>query len=545
VPGLFVEPQLNELQFSSCAFASPASPFERKSKLGNFPRDGLVGSDNATMPNSHAEQMALRWRQRALIPNAPGDSRPQVLILGAGPAGVGAAYQLVRRGIAHPTVLEQRDTVGGNAGSFEVDGIWADYGSHRLHPACDPEILADLKELLGEDLLSRPRHGRIRLRGRWIHFPLKPLDLMFHLPPQFAFGVATDMSRRVFSSRNPGAETFSSILERALGRTICRDFYFPYAYKIWGLPPEQLSVTQARRRISANSLGKMFRKIASSVPGLKPPGAGRFYYPKFGYGEISQRLHEAATGGGAECIFGARVAAIEREGNRITAVRYVKGGEEKRVTSNNVWSTLPLTVLARCFQPEAPAPVLEAASRISFRGMILIYLVLEQNQFTEYDAHYFPEASIPISRLSEPKNYSVAIEPRDRTLLCAELPSDPGSPEWAMTDEQLGKLLCRSLAEAGLPVSVPIRSAFTRRLPQAYPMYQIGYEAQFEAIDRWIGELEGILTFGRQGLFVHDNTHHALYMAYAAADCFSSDGTFDWARWIGFRKVFETHVVED
>ena len=114
-----------------------------------------------------------------------------------------------------------------------------------------------------------------------------------------------------------------------------------------------------------------------------------------------------------------------------------------------------------------------------------------------------------------------------------------------MTDQQLGDLLCRWLGQAGLPVTVPVRRAFTRRLPQAYPMYQIGYEAQFEAIDKWIGELEGLLTFGRQGLFVHDNTHHALYMAYAAADCFAAEGTFDWSRWNEFRKVFETHVVED
>src|SRR5271169_1082576 len=183
------------------------------------------------MTDSQIAKQAVRWRQWASRSGSGQRSHPRVLILGAGPAGVGAAYQLARRGIAQATVLEQRDIVGGNAGSFEVDGIWADYGSHRLHPACDPEILADLRELLGTDLLSRPRHGRIWLRGRWIHFPLKPLDLMFHLPPQFAFGVAGDMVRKVLRSRDSRPETFSSVLERALGRTICRDFYFPYARK--------------------------------------------------------------------------------------------------------------------------------------------------------------------------------------------------------------------------------------------------------------------------------------------------------------------------
>jgi len=487
---------------------------------------------------------AIRWRQWA-SPSAGLNGRlPEVLILGAGPAGVGAAYQLARRGIARATVLEQRETVGGNAGSFEVDGIWADYGSHRLHPSCDPEILADLRDLLGHDLASRPRHGRIRLRGRWIHFPLKPLDLAIHLPPQFAFGVASDMLRKSVGSRDAQVETFSSVLERALGRTICRDFYFPYANKIWGMPPEAISVAQARRRVSANSLPKMLRKVASAIPGLKPPGAGRFYYPRLGYGEISECLYKAAAAAGAEFRFGTRVTAIERDENGITAVRFLQNEKETRMPVANVWSTLPITLLARGMRPEAPATILEAASKISFRAMILIYLVLEQKQFTEYDAHYFPEVAIPISRLSEPKNYVPASEPQDRTLLCAELPTNLGSPEWNMSDEQLGNHLCRWLAEAGLPVSVRVLRAFTRRLPQAYPIYQVGYEEHFDAVDRWLQGIRGLLTFGRQGLFVHDNTHHALYMAYAAAECFK-DGVFDWKQWHDFRNVFETHVVED
>ena len=494
------------------------------------------------------DKPAARWRQDASLSMPSGASGRHIVILGAGPAGVGAAYQLTRRGIAHVTVLEQRDTVGGNAGSFELEGLRADYGSHRLHPACDPEILADLQALLGDHLRSRPRHGRIRLRRRWIHFPLQPLDLIFHLPKEFAFGVAADYVRKFFfhrSQRDSRPDTFATVLEHALGRTICRDFYFPYARKIWGVPPEQLSVTQARRRISANSISKMIRKVALAVPGLKPPGAGRFYYPLLGYGEISERLYEAAKGKGAEFLFGARVLSIERDSSGVIGVSYVQGGEEHHIPATNVWSTLPITVLVQSIRPEAPAEVLDAASRISFRGMILIYLVLEQDRFTEYDAHYFPSVEIPITRLSEPKNYSGTSEPRNRTLLCAELPADSKSPEWAMTDEELGAQLCGWLAQAGLPVTAPIRRISTRRLKQAYPMYGIGYEVYFEKIDGWLAQLKGLLTFGRQGLFVHDNTHHALYMAYGAAESFGADGVFDWELWREFRRVFETHVVED
>ena len=471
--------------------------------------------------------------------------QPHVVILGAGPAGTGAAYQLIRTGAARVTVLEQRHTVGGNAGSFSLGGMRVDYGSHRLHPACRPEILEDLMRLLGEDLLLRPRHGRIRLQGRWIHFPLKPLDLVFHVPKSFLFGVARDMARKLFPEHGTRKATFASVLERSLGRTICRDFYFPYARKLWGMPPEQLSVMQAKRRVSANSLAKMIRKIASSVPGWKPPSAGKFYYPRHGYGEISERLYEVARKGGAEFLLGAQVTAIEREENRVSAVRYEQNGAEYRIPAPFIWSTLPLTVLAKSIHPGPPFEVEAAASKVGFRGMILIYLVLEQKQFTEYDAHYFPEESIPISRLSEPKNYSAASEPRNRTVLCAELPADPGSREWAMSDEALGKATCSWLGHAGLPVAAVVSQVKTHRLPQAYPRYRAGYEESFEILDRWLGGMEGLLTFGRQGLFAHDNTHHALFMAYSAVECLGQDGKFNRDKWREFRKIFETHVVED
>src|SRR5271157_6549820 len=125
----------------------------------------------------------------APVGNAIPSTAPHVVILGAGPAGVGAAYQLARKGIARVTVLEQRDGVGGNAGSFELDGVHCDFGSHRLHPVASPEILDDLRRLLGGDLLFQKRHGRILLQGRWIHFPLKPADLLFRLPKSFALSV--------------------------------------------------------------------------------------------------------------------------------------------------------------------------------------------------------------------------------------------------------------------------------------------------------------------------------------------------------------------
>ena len=435
-------------------------------------------------------------------------SLPRVVILGAGPAGLGAAYRLRKDGKAEVTVLEAGPRVGGNSGGFFLHGIPVDYGSHRLHPSCEPDILQDIRSLLGQDLLDRPRHGRIRLMGRWIHFPLKPLDLLLRMPPRFALGVLGDAIGKRFRRADAGAETFATVLQAGLGRTICSQFYFPYARKIWGEAPETLSPIQARRRVSADSLWKMFRRVLNMVPGFKPPGAGRFFYPREGFGQIARAYHDAAS----------RLGAEFRLGTAVTEVRAL-------------W-------------PAAPAEVVAASQNIRFRAMVLAYLVLPTRQFTEFDAHYFPEAEVPMTRLSEPRNYC-ALQGGDQTVLCAELPCAVDDAIWTADPSTLGALVCDGLRAAGLPVPARIVEVKAERLRAAYPIYDRGYERWFDAMDQWLLGLPRLLSFGRQGLFAHDNTHHALNMAYRAVECLQPDGTLDRPRWLRCREAFRTHVVED
>jgi protoporphyrinogen oxidase len=454
-------------------------------------------------------------------------------ILGAGPAGVGAAFRAARRKLDRVVVFEQRDSPGGNAGSFDISGIRVDYGSHRLHPTCDPRVLADLKALLGDDLLQRPRHGRILLRNRWIGFPLRPLDLALHLPKSFIFGAAADVLRKRFVPK-PAVESFASVLEAGLGRTVCRDFYFPFARKLWGLDPAELSPVQARRRVSANTPAKMLRKTS---------GKRFFYYPRRGYGQLFESLCTAAQDQGAEFLFHSRVKGIDHDEREVSRINYESAESPGSLDCQLVLSTLPINHLVRCLNPHPR--IMEAADRMRFRGMILIYLVLEQDHFSEFDAHYFPEEEIPISRLSEPKNYSATCEPRNRTVLCAELPCDPQSETWAKTDAELGELVSQSLSAAGLALRAPPLQVLTRRLAHAYPIYKRGFEDDFTLLDDWAQGFKNLVTFGRQGLFAHDNAHHALHMAYCAVDCIENAGEFQWDRWRAYRLEFEKNVVED
>ncbi|MGE3523853.1 MAG: NAD(P)-binding protein, partial [Candidatus Dadabacteria bacterium] len=218
---------------------------------------------------------------------------PHIVILGAGPAGLGAAYRLASEKLARVTVLEQSGSVGGNAASFELDGLHLDYGSHRLHSSCDQHILDDIKSLLGDDLLIRPRHGRIRLQERWIHFPLKPADLVLKMNPAFSMGVFGDLIRKMVNGNsNPAGddERFSTVLLGQLGPTICEGFYFPYSRKIWGLDPDSISGIQAKRRVSGNSVGKILRKVLSTLHKGKENNKNYFYYPRYGFGQISGSL---------------------------------------------------------------------------------------------------------------------------------------------------------------------------------------------------------------------------------------------------------------
>jgi protoporphyrinogen oxidase len=471
---------------------------------------------------------------------------PHVAILGAGPAGVGAAYQLRRLGRAQVTVLEQNPVVGGNAGSFEASGQRLDYGSHRLHPACDPEILADIRRLLGNDLLDRPRHGRIHLRGKWIHFPLTPIDLLLRLDPRFGLGTARDVVRKLIGRSTSAEDTFAGVLLENLGPTICHDFYFPYARKIWGQDPSALSAIQARRRVSAGSFGKLVRKVLASVPGLKPPGSGRFFYPRRGYGQISEAYAQAARDLGATVQVGQRVTAVTAPSDPAEAwiVETSRDGVHRTIEADYLWSTIPIPALARAMRPSAPSVVQEAAAALRFRAMILIYLELPVDRFSEFDAHYFPSATTRMTRMSEPKNYAALEEPRGRTTLCAELPCDVSDEWWEMDPTSLGELIADDLERVGLPLPAPPTEIHVKRLRQAYPIYLSGYEGSFAVLDEWAASLPRALSYGRQGLFAHDNTHHALAMAYAAADCLSPKG-FDQAKWDRHREIFSTHVVED
>jgi protoporphyrinogen oxidase len=468
-----------------------------------------------------------------------------LVVLGAGPAGLAAAWQAARRGMS-VVVLERAHAVGGMAASLEVAGVRVDRGSHRLHPTTPANVLGDLRVLLGDDLQLRRRNGRLHIADRWLGFPLRPTELARALPPELIVRAAAEAILAPLRRGRP--VSYADTLRRGLGPTLYETLYAPYAVKLWGRPGEQIDAEQARRRVSADTPWK----IASRMLRRRPGGAGRmFYYPRQGFGQIVEALAEAAVKAGADIRLGAQVDDLAPDSHGVDigiATRSAADGGQpagsSRIRGGHVFSTIPLPVLATICRPGPPAVAIESAGSLRFRAMVLVYVVHRSRPWTPYDAHYLPDLNTPITRISEPANYrESSADPRDRTVLCCEIPCTLGDAIWEGSDEDLRAIVTDTLARTGLP-ALTSAGMHVERLPHVYPVYEVGYRRHLREIDTWAATVPNVTTFGRLGLFVHDNTHHTIAMAYDAVDAIAG-GRFDEAAWAAARARFETHVVED
>jgi protoporphyrinogen oxidase len=461
-----------------------------------------------------------------------------LIVLGAGPAGLAAAWRAARAGRS-VTVLERADAVGGMAASFTVAGVRVDHGSHRLHPNTAPSILADLRGLLGEDLQLRPRHGRLRIGERWVGFPLRPAELAGALPPSTLARIGVEALTAPLRRGTP--TSYADALRRGLGPTLYEQLYGPFAVKLWGCAGDAIDPEQARVRVTADTPWK----IAHRMLRRGPTGQGRvFHYPRRGFGQIVDAMADAAVAAGATLQLGADVDRLVPAADGVR-VRTAGGAE---LDAGHLFTTVPLPVLARITDPPAPASAVAAASRLRFRAMVLVYLVHAGRPWSEFDATYLPGAGTPVTRISEPANYRTsADDPTDHTVLCCEIPCSVDDAVWSASPAELAELVRDTLARLGLP---PLRltdgtdAVEVRRLRTVYPVYELGYAAHLRELDTWAGTLPSVTTFGRLGLFAHDNTHHAIAMAYDAVDALTPTG-WDAPAWSSARRRFADHVVED
>jgi len=465
--------------------------------------------------------------------DASTDTR-QIVIVGGGPTGLAAALLAAEAG-HDVTLLERSGRLGGMAASIEVSGQRVDLGSHRLHPSASDEVMALLRRLLGDDLQTRPRNGRMLIGGRWVRFPLSPVDMARTLPPRFVAAAVRDTI--LAPLRRPRADTYAEVVRAGLGPATLAWFYGPFAHKLWGRPPEQLHGDIARRRIAVRSAGQLAAKLLRA----RRSGPPSFLYPEHGYGQVVDALVDRATAAGARLITDASVTDVV-PGSPST-VRFTAQDEVHSLTADRVFWTAAPHHLADVV-PDGPA-----GHRPVHRAMVLVFLTLDVDQFTPFDAHYLPGPETIAARVSEPKNYRDGDDPAGQTVLCAEIACDVGDAVWNGEALLLAQRVLDELLAAGArPDDEPVPSlleASIERLPAVYPVIGPQDRPAQDSLAAWVQSIDGVTVFGRQGLVVADNLHHVLAMAIDAVACLDGPGGWDHRAWAEAVERFDAHVVED
>jgi protoporphyrinogen oxidase len=447
----------------------------------------------------------------------PGAQQDDVLILGAGLAGLAAGHALAAAG-RRVKVLERAPEVGGLSRTVVAGDFRFDLGGHRFFTR-DPRVQAIVDEVAGDECVVVPRRSQILLRGRYIDYPLSPANALSGLGLLRSIRIVLDHARERLKARLRPGELVSleDWVVRHFGRTLFELYFEEYSEKVWGIPCGLISMSWVAQRIDGLSLGAAVRNAFFRRAGDARTLADRFTYPARGIGRIAEGLaDEIRRENEVRC--GVEVRRLRREGRRVRGAVVREGGRESAVDADAFVSTVPLPELVRMLDPAPPADVLAAAARLGFRDLVVVAVMLDRPRATSQSWLYFPERHIPFGRIHEPTNWSEAMAPAGKTLLVAEQFCFRGDETWRAPDEQLVEGTVRALDELGIASRAEVLGAEVRRVARAYPLFDVGHEAHRATLRAWVGQLENLFVAGRGGTFSYHNMDHAMASGLEAAD---------------------------
>ena len=446
------------------------------------------------------------------------ESDPHVVI-GAGPAGLTAAWILVRHRL-ETVVLEKDALVGGIARTVEYKGFRFDIGGHRFFTKV--RFVQQLwRHMLGSELLRRPRLSRIFYGGKFFDYPLTPMNALMGLGPINALKVLLSyVWARVHPIRPE--RTFEDWVSNRFGRRLYTIFFKTYTEKVWGIPCSRIGAQWAAQRIKGLSLVKAI--VNMLLPARR---SGRrqittliheFEYPRLGPGMMWEAFHADVTARGGRVELGTSVRAIEHEGGRITAVQYERDGKRRRLPVAHVIATMPLRELVHSLQPAAPPEVLAAAERLHYRDFITVALIIDAPSLFPDNWIYVHDPRVKLGRIQNFKNWSPDMVPdQSKTCLGLEYFCFEGDGLWNMADADLIRLGTREVKEIGLLGGANVVDGTVVRMPKAYPVYDEGFEAALDVVRRHLLTFSNLQVAGRNGLHKYNNQDHSMVTAVLAA----------------------------
>jgi len=440
-----------------------------------------------------------------------------VLVLGAGLAGLSAGHVLTRAGL-RVGMVEKESVVGGLARTIAHGPFRFDLGGHRFFTE-DAKVDGLVRGLLGEEGLTVSRKSQILLRNRYIDYPLSPLNAISRLGASAALRIVLDRAgqrlRGRFASRQ--AVSLEDWVVRHFGRTLFEIYFKEYSEKVWGIGCERISADWVAQRIQGLSLGAAVWNAFSRTKGKAIRTlSDRFLYPSQGIGRIAERLREE-MGSGSEIRCGVEVGRLCHEGSRVKAAVLQDGSRAWPIEARSFVSTLPITDLVRMLHPRPPAEVLRAAASLRFRDLIVVAVMLNRVRATDQSWLYFPERRIPFGRIHEPTNWSAGMAPRGKTLLVVEQFCFRGDDTWEAGDPELADRTIGSLHGLGIASPREVLATAVLRVPQAYPLFEVGYQDHRQTIRGYLGKFRNLFLAGRGGTFSYHNMDHAIASGMDAA----------------------------
>jgi len=444
-----------------------------------------------------------------------------VVIVGAGPAGLTAAYALTGHDVA-PTVLEADSVVGGISRTVERDGWRFDIGGHRFFTKVGPvedlwhEILPD------EDFLLRPRMSRIYYDGKFFDYPLKASNALKNLG--IIEAIRCVLSYLWVRVRPPKDQSnFEGWVAARFGWRLYRTFFKTYTEKVWGVPATEIQADWAAQRIKNLSL------FSAVVNALLPKRNQKditslieeFQYPKLGPGMMWERCRELVEKRGGSVLMETPVRTIRREpGNRATEVVAGADGEAAiTLPADHVISSMPLGALVRALDPPAPADVLAAADDLAYRDFLAVALVVPESAGFPDNWIYVHSPEVKLGRIQNFGSWSPYLVKEGRTCLGLEYFVFEGDGLWTMDDDDLVRLGTEELARLGLVRPDAVETGYVVRMPKAYPTYDETYHDNVETIRAWLAdEVPNVHPVGRNGMHRYNNQDHSMFTAMLTVD---------------------------
>src|SRR5438105_4538475 len=467
-------------------------------------------------------------------PISPASTR-HVVVMGAGPAGLSAAYELTRHGAPVTVIEKDPQTVGGIARTLEFMGCRFDVGPHRFFSK-SAEIEALWTEVLGDDIRPVTRLTRIFYRGKFFDYPIRASNAFLGLGPvETARCLASYAQARLRPVADP--RSFEDWVSNQFGHRLFEIFFKTYTEKVWGISTSELSADWAGQRIRGLNLVEVIRNAVLPA-GLRGGGeraivktlVDAFRYPRRGAGQMWESVAVRLAAAGHPVRLGEEVVAVRHAGGRVLSVVARDGRRATLdVLGSEFISTMPIRELIAKLQPAAPSIVRTAADALAYRDFITVNLVLDRADVFPDQWIYVHDPGVKVGRIANFKNFSSAmVADGGLTGLGMEDFWFETEGMWSWPDAELLDLGRRELVSLGICRADEVKAGMVYRQPKAYPVYDGGYLQHLAVVREWLARaLPNLWLVGRNGMHHYNNQDHSMMTGILVARNIAAGAHFD------------------